>query len=138
MMKRKIVSLFFIIMMITGLFVLTGCVSKESNYLKENADRIVSGSIEKDRNTNFDTLYEHDFTENEIKEIITQFKNCKLKTKKITEKNWEKIEEKLNENGKQISVILTEPLLWNLYLMRILKRFTYAHQKIMYLFLHGM
>ena len=100
MMKRKIVSLFFIIMMITGLFVLTGCVSKESNYLKENADRIVSGSIEKDRNTNFDTLYEHDFTENEIKEIITQFKNCKLNTKKITEKNWEKIEEKLNENGK--------------------------------------
>ena len=101
MMKRKIVSLFFIIMMITGLFVLTGCVSKESNYLKENADRIVSGSIEKDRNTNFDTLYEHDFTENEIREIITQLKNCKLKTKKISDKDWEKIEEKLNENGKQ-------------------------------------
>ena len=100
-MKNKIVSLFFIIMMITGLFVLTGCVSKESNYLKENADRIASGSIEKDRNTNFDTLYEHDFTEDEIKEIITQFKNCELKTKKISDKDWEKIEEKLNENGKQ-------------------------------------
>lgn len=100
MMKRKIVSLSLIVMMIAGLLMLTGCVNKESNYLKENADRIVSGSIEKDRNTNFDTLYEHDFTENEIKEIISQLKNCKLKTKKISDKDWEKIEEKLNENGK--------------------------------------
>lgn len=99
-MKRKVISLSLIMMLLTGLFLLTGCVNKENNYLKENANRITSGSIEKDRNTNFDTLYEHDFTENEIKEIITQFKNCKLKTKKITEKNWEKIEEKLNENGK--------------------------------------
>lgn len=99
-MKRKVISLSLIMMLLTGLFLLTGCVNKENNYLKENANRITSGSIEKDRNTNFDTLYEHDFTENEIKEIITKFKNCKLKTKKITEKNWEKIEEKLNENGK--------------------------------------
>lgn len=98
---KKISIILSLIMVIVVSFTLTGCenkVKKENDHYNENLEKISSGNISKERNTNFDTLYSHDFTKDEIKEIVNELKNCSLTTKEISNQDWKKIKKSFTEN----------------------------------------
>ena len=101
---KKITIILSLVMMIVAGIALTGCEKKENKenkekyYFYENLEKISDGNVEKERNTNFDTLYSHNFTKDEINEIVNQFKKCDLTIKEISKQDWKKIQEEFRKN----------------------------------------
>lgn len=101
---KKITIILSLIMVIVVGITLTGCEKKENKenkenyYFYENLEKISDGNVQKERNTNFDTLYSHSFTKDEINEIVNQLKNCNLTIEEISKQDWKKIQENFRKN----------------------------------------